>query len=346
MIIDIKETLETSFSIRGEKSEGGKDLVNHTATKSYRAVVKKGADESIRFSEVTEADIACDYRLPIVNKTTWHSDRSKYSMPFAVCRSKDVVRSPTAGNVFNIVCNFDTGPIETEQCLQEAPKNPSDIKPQVSFEVGSYERVIFQDKDGNPCWRLPGTNTPFQNPITETIPTMTLVQTQFEEKLEFQDLLDRSFKVNENEYRGKPAGSWMIGAVRITDQDVTLSNGSIVTWSKVTYPIILSERYYYEPCADATDPVNKIFIGHKQSQPLVDGFKVKDATSGKVVPMIDTNSGNVTTGYIYKDDSPPSYVKGMERTAAPGGDCDRPDYLLFRTQDSIDFDSFLRDENE
>jgi hypothetical protein len=248
--------------------------------------------------------------------------------------------------VFNIVCNFDTGPLETEQCLQEAPKKPSDIPPQVSFEVGSYERVIFQDKEGKPCWRLPGTNTPFQNPITETIPTMTLILTQFEEKLEFQDLLDRSFKVNEAEYREKPAGSWMIGAVRITDQDVTLSDGSIATWSKVTYPILLSERYYYEPCEDVTDPENKIFIGHKQSQPLVDSFKVKDATSGKVVPMIDTNSGNVTTGYIYKEDNPPSYVKGMERTAAPGGDCDRPDYLLFKTQDSIDFDSFLRDENE
>jgi len=347
MNIVIEQTLETSFSIKGEKSEGGKDLVNHTASKGYRAYIRKsGPNDNTSFADISEATIACDYRLPIVNRTTWTSRDSNYSLPFAVCRSKDITRSPTAGNVFDIICTFETGPVETEQCVRQAPQKPEDIEPEVSVEIGSYDRVIYQDKDGQACWRLPGTNTPFQNPVVETIPTLTLIITQFENQLDTDTILERSFKVNSDTYRGKDPGMWMIGAVKVTDQDVTLSDNSVVTWSKVTYPLMLSERYYYEPCVDAQDPeTEKVYYGHKTAQPLVDSFKVENP-GGDIVPMTDPNSGNVTTGYIYGTDSPPSYVAGQERTAAFGGDCDRPDYLLFRTQDETQFTYTVDEDTE
>lgn len=341
MIIEINETLETSFSIKGSKSQGGKDLVNHSATKAYRAVVKKSFSfENIQFSDVTEAHIACDSRLPVVNRTTWYSAQTGLSMPYAVCRSKDVTRDSSNGNIFYITCSFETGPVESEQCQATPPSSPGDLSPEVSIEVGSYERVMYQDKDGEQCWRLPGTNSPFQSPIVETIPTLSLTITQFETYVAFEDILNRSFKTNSATYRTKSAGMWMIGAVKATEQDVTLADNSIATWAKVTYPIILSERYFYEPGV-AASAANRTYYGHKQVQPLVDSFEVHPV-SNDIIPLTDTNSGNVTTGYIYQGDEGGGALAGEQRFVVTGSNDDRPDYMQFRTQDEIDFSTFLQ----
>jgi len=340
MIIEIKETLETSFSIRGTKSAGGKDMVNHSATKGYRAVVKRGPNETVPFDLVTEAHIACDARLPVVNRSTWFSARTGRSMPYAVCRSKDVNRDSNNGHIFYITCNFETGPIETEQCTATPPSSADDLSPEVSIEVGSYERVLFQDKDGKQCWRLPGTNSPFQNPIVETIPTLSLTITQFEPFVTYEQILERSFKVNSATYRTKDPGMWMIGAVKVTEQDVTLANNSVATFAKVTYPIVLSERYFYEPGV-AASLANRTYYGHKQVQPLVDSFEVHPVDED-IIPLTDPNSGNITTGYIYRGDEGGGVLAGEQRFVVAGSNDDRPDYMQFRTQDEIDFTTFLK----
>lgn len=330
MYLDINETLETSFSIKGSKSSGGKDLVNHSATKTFRVEIKKSYSfETIRFGDVTEAHIACDPRLPIVNRTTWYSKLTGLSMPFAVCRTKDISRDSTNGNVFSVTCTFETGAVESEQCQAVPPSDPTDIDPQVSIEVGSYDRVMYNDKVGDQCWKLPS-ESPFQTPVTETIPLLRLTITQFEEYVSIEDLLERSFKTNEAAYRTKDAGLWLIGAVKVSEQDVTLADGSVVTWAKVTYPISLSERFYYRPGVAATD-ANKTIYGHDHVQPLVDTYKL-DQINGDPVPMTAGN-GNVRTGYIT--------TAGTERVPA-NADEERPDYLRFRTQERIDFDTFLQ----
>lgn len=331
MFLEIKETLETSFSIKGSKSEGGKDLVNHTATKNYRVVAKKSFSfENLTFGDVTEAHVACDPRLPVVNRSTWFSARTGLSMPFAVCRSKDVSRESGNGLIFNVSCNFETGPIETEQCQATPPSNGDELLPQVSIEVGSYDRVLYADKVGVQCWKLP-TGSPFQSPVTETIPTLRLTITQFETYVSFEDILDRSFKCNSATYRSKDAGLWLIGAVKATEQDVTLADGSIATLAKVTYPIQLSERFYYPPGVAATE-ANKTIYGHDHVQPLVDTYKLEQAGDNDAVPMTG-DKGNVRTGYIN--------TNGTERVPANPDD-ERPDYMRFRTQDRIDFSTFLK----
>jgi hypothetical protein len=330
MYLDICETLETSFSIKGSKSSAGKSLVNHTAKKTYLAVMRKSFSfEQMQFGDITEGHVACDPRLPVVNRSTWYSSLTGLSMPFAVCTSKDVTRDSKNGNAFTVTCNFETGPIETEQCTAAPPANAGEIQPEVSIEVGSYERVLYADKDGEQCWKLP-TGSPFQSPVTETIPTLRLTITQFETFVTFEEILERSFKTNSATYRSKDAGLWLIGAVKATEQDVTFADGSVNTLAKVTYPIMLSERFFYPPGVDATD-ANKTVYGHDHVQPLVDTYKL-DAAGGDPEPITGDN-GNVTTGYINTD--------GTLREPAAANE-ERPDYLRFRTQDEIDFSTFLQ----
>jgi hypothetical protein len=329
MYLDIKETLETSFSIKGSKSSAGKSLVNHTAKKQFRVEMRRSFSfESLQFGDVTEGHVACDPRLPVVNRSTWYSSLTGLSMPFAVCTSKDVTRDSKNGNIFTVTCNFETGPIETEQCTAAPPANAEEIQPEVSIEIGSYDRVLYSDKNGVQCWKLP-TGSPFQTPVTETIPTLRLTITQFEPFVTYEEILERSFKTNSSTYRTKDAGLWLIGAVKATEQDVTFADGSVNTLAKVTYPIMLSERYFYPPGVDATD-ANKTVYGHDHVHPLVDTYKL-DAAGGDPEPI--TKGGNVTTGYINTD--------GTLREPAAANE-ERPDYLRFRTQDEIDFSTFLQ----
>ena len=86
---------------------------------------------------------------------------------------------------------------------------------------------------------------------------------------------------------------------------------------------------YWPPGVDAT-PANAIIYSHDHVQPLVDTMKVD---GGRLVPITDAGSGNVKAGYI---DS-----AGAERVPA-AANAERPDSVRPRSQDFIDFSTFLQ----
>lgn len=315
------ETRDSGISIRGRIDQQGQRWVNHSADRNYRVVTSAATP-----AHVTDIEVACITELPVVNTTAWYSSTAGVAMPFAVCRSKEVTRSPENAFIFDVSCTFETGEIQAEQCAATPPSALSDITPLVTATVGSYERVLYADKEGNQCWRLPGTETPFASPITETIPTLTLTVEQFEAAVTYDQLLERSFKVNEFTYRNKGPGLWMIGAVKAVEQEVQLASGS-TTAVKVTYPIMLSERFYHPPGVAPND-TNKVIYGHEKVQPLVDTMHVN--AEGKVVPT--EKNGQVISGYINTD--------GTIRSS-DGDNQNRPNYMRFKSQGKVNFNTFL-----
>lgn len=328
IIQELCETRETSFQIQGSINSAGRNVVNHTASKEFRVIIDPTS--IINPSEVDDVEVGCAAGLPVVNRTSWYSSATGNSMPWAICRNKTVERSSENAYVFMVKCDFETGNIESEECAATPPVNLTDITPQVTAQVGSYERVMYNDVNGNQCWQLPYTKTPYSTPVTQIIPTLQLTITQFESAITFEQMLARSFKLNSSDYRSKAAGLWMTGPVQATDQTVQLSGGEVDA-AKVTYNLMLSERYFYPPGVPATAG-NETVYGWSHIQPLLDTMKVNAA--GDVVPA--TTNGTGVPVYINASD-------GKERIpAAIGGDEDRPDYIQHQKQEMIDFNTFLQ----
>ena len=321
-VLWIKETSGSSFSVSGSVSEG-RSTVSQSMTRTFLVLTS-----AFNFDDVSDVEIGCLPSLPVVNRSTWVSPDGQSFMPFAVCRSKSVSRNSSNPFLFEVSCDYETGENDGEQCALEPPTNLTDITPQVTANIGSYDRALYMDKDGTQCWQYEGTETPFGAPVMEKIPTLQLVVEQFEASVTYEQMLERSFKVNSGTYRSKDAGLWLIGAVQAVEQTVQLSGGE-TNAVKVTYPISLSERFFYPPSVDATD-ANKTIYGHETVVPLVDTSKVDGA--GDIVPNL-SQSGKVVSGYINTD--------GTKRDT-PNADDKRPDYLRFRTFDEIDFSSFLQ----
>ena len=326
-LYDICIVDDTGFSVTGN-SNNGITTVDHKAKQTFNVIVDEASVSSAR--EVSVVQIGCLAEVPEVNVTSYYDSVSGVGMPFAVCRNVTVTRNRQNRYLFNVTADYSTGPVEERQCVAAPPTNLTDITPQVSSVIGSYQRVLYTDKNGNQCWRMPFTGTPFDVPVAETIPTLQLNIVQFESAITFDQQMERSFKLNDATYRSKAAGLWMIGAVQAENATVQLAAGP-TTCAKVTYPIILSERFYYPPGVAAT-PANAIVYGHDHIQPLVDTMKIDGA--GKVVPI--EKDGTAVMGYINASD-------GTQRIpAVAGGNEDRPDYLRFRDTDVIDFSSFLQ----
>ena len=324
----------SGFDVEGSIDDGGRKTVTQTAKVNYLALATPTAGEDP--SDISPAAIACYSGLPTVNVSTYYDSANVVVLPSALCMSKRVTRNDDNAWLFEVECEFKTQDLEEEECVIAPPANVTDITPQVRSKINSYERVLYADKDGVQCWQLPGTKTPFQAPITETIPLFQLEIVQYETGITFEQQIERSFKLNSATYRGKAAGLWMIGEVSAVETEVVLAGGP-ATGAKVTYPITLSERFYFPPGVTAT-PANAIVYGHDKVQPLVDTMKIstdspQGPTQPRLVPMSDENTGNVYSGYITSS--------GFEREVVNPDD-DRPDYLRFRTQDPIDFSTFLQ----
>lgn len=321
-LISIRESFGSSFQISGN-TDGGRSRTNHTATRSFVVITS-----ALGFEDVNEVEVGCLPALPVVNRSTWVSPDGSSYMPYAVCRSKSVQRRSDNGLIFDVTCEYETGDVDAEQCVSAPPDDLDDIAPQVTANIGSYDRSMYTDKDGEQCWQYEGTKTPFGSPVMEKIPTLQLVVEQFEASITYEQMLERSFRVNSSTYRSKDAGLWMIGAIKAVEQEVQLSGGP-TTAVKVTYPISLSERFFYPPGVAVSD-ANKTIYGHDTVVPLVDTSFVND--DGDVVPYM-SDSGKVISGYINTD--------GTKREPAADNER-RPDYLRFKTFDPIDFSTFLQ----
>lgn len=136
----------------------------------------------------------------------------------------------------------------------------------------------------------------------------------------------------------------MIGAVKASEVKVRLASG-VVTAAKVTYPITFAANKFKvvvnnEPQGETA---NQIFeYGHLQARPLVDDHYIFDTGSGsgdtrfQLKPIIHPKTKEPTTGYIYEASG-----KVREPSAVGAAD-DRPSYMFFRSQDRIDFSTFLQ----
>ncbi len=339
----------TACQLRDGKSGATRhnaDSLKMTASVSYQVIVDKarvggGAD-------ITPADISTDHirslsDLPAVNVTTY--EYSGLINPYLICISKNVTRDTTNGLKFIVDCGFESpDPIKSERAPQSPPAALTDITPSVASQITSQLRPMWSDKDDKQCWRLPFTGTPFTNPIVETVPVLTIIVTQYEASINFSTMLDRSYKLNSATYRNQVKDSWMIGAVKASEVKVKLAGGE-VTAAKVTYPITFAANEFKvvvdnEPQGETANQVFK--YGHLQARPLVDDHYIFDTGSGsgntrfQLKPIVHPKTKEPTTGYIYQ-------ATGLRREpSAVGASDDRPSYMFFRSQDRINFSTFLQ----
>ena len=340
----------TACQLRDGKSGATRhnaDSLKMTASVSYQVIVNKarvggGAD-------ITPADISTDHirslsDLPAVNVTTY--EYSGLINPYLVCISKNVTRDTTNGLKFIVECGFESpDPIKSERAPQSPPAALTDITPSVASQIASQLRPIWSDKDNKQCWRLP-TGTPFTNPIVETVPVLTIIVTQYEASIDFATMLARSYKLNSAAYRNQVQDSWMIGAVKASEVKVKLAAGE-VTAAKVTYPITFAANKFKvvvnnEPQGETA---NQIFeYGHLQARPLVDDHYLVPGDTGPgtywdralLKPFVSPNTNEPSTCYIKEEDG------DVRVPSAVGAADDRPSYMFFRSQDRIDFSTFLQ----
>lgn len=355
---------ETSESSSGATREGD-DAVTQVATTSYLIIVKPHLKGDVN-TPVTPDEVPTELvrnmpELPFVNENTYYY--GGIANPYLICSGKTITRSEDNRLTFNCVVSWASQkPDSTEKGGGGGapPANLTDIAPTVSAKITPQKIPMWVDKDGNQCWRLPGTGTPFRQPVVETIPVLTLTITQYEASIDYQTMMDRSYKLNSEEYRSKPANSWMIGAVNATEVKVQLASGQ-QTVAKVTYTLMLSEATFNPVIADepaGAEVGTPYFYGHLQSKPLVDDHAILPFdTSTRLGPIYkwaadgSAKTDDITTGYIYAgtggrtagEQRVPTGENQPYSPAYPDADRgdDKPSYLFFRSQDSIPF-TFLQ----
>jgi len=365
LVYTVCETSDSTSSA----SRQGDDAVTQSAQTAYQIIVEPiGADTvtAINPSQVPTELVRNMPELPQVNGNTYYY--GGISNPYLICSGKQIARDSANRLKFTCTVSWESQSNDSTEKGGEGGTPPaaiSNIAPTVSAKITPQQIPMWQDKDGKQCWRLPGTGTPFTTPVVETIPVLTLTVTQYEASMDYQTMMDRSYKLNSDTYRSKPALSWMTGPVNATEVVVQLAGGP-ATVAKVTYTLMLSEATFNPVIND--EPLGEVvgtpyFYGHLQTKALVDDhailpfdtatklgpiFKWGTETPGLPTPSI---SDDITTGYIYAGTG--AQTAGEQRVptgenqpyptaypAAQRGE-DKPSYMFFRSQDQISF-SFLQ----
>ena len=162
--------------------------------------------------------------------------------------------------------------------------------------------------------------------MLERVPTLGIKITQYEAIITYQQMLDRKNKVNSATYRTKAAGMWEITEVDATEVDVELAGGT-TSAALVTYTVMLSPRQYFDRDSGVSGEFvdagwrvpmaridNVVFDGTNKFDPfMLDGSKVPS------LAMV------TDTGALLDDG-----ISGV------------PQYDLYKTQDEIDFTTFLQ----
>ena len=357
---DVCETAVSS----SQASRQDDDVVNQTATTSYRVIVEPVQSDNVTPVDPTEVPtelIRNCPELPAVNASTYYY--GGISNPYLICSSKSVDRAVDNRLVFNVTIQWQSQKPSSSEKGGEGgspPANLTDIAPTVSAVIGKKEVPMWQDKNDQQCWRIPGTGTPFTQPVVETVPTLTLTITQYESSITFEQMLERSYKLNSDTYRSKPALSWMTGPVKASTVKVQLASGE-VTAAKVTYTVSLSDATF-DPVIDdeplGEDVGTPYFYGWQQARPLIDDHALLPSdTTTRLGPIHkwdssgNAKSDDITTGYIYSgtggrtagEQRVPTGENQPYSPAYPDADrgADKPSYMFFQSQDAIPF-TFLQ----
>ena len=270
----------------------------------------------------SEYDVLTASGIPIVNRSVYY--RNGQIIPFVICRGKSATPNKSLRSLWTVTATYksqDANQDESANDPQDPPVALTDISPSEEPFLGMIERPLWVDKDGIDI-KLPSGHV-YPEPVLERVPTLGVKITQYESSITYQQMLDRKNKVNSATYRTKAAGMWEITEVDATEVDVELAGGT-TSAALVTYTVMLSPRQYYDRNGSAfvdagwRVPVaridNVVFDGANKFDPfMLDGSKVPS------LAMV-TN-----TGALLGDG-----ITGV------------PEYDLYKTQDEIDFTTFLQ----
>ncbi len=311
----------SSYNVSGTRTE--RDFrTSATITQSYRVYIP---DLQVP-SDLTDPQIGCLPELPSVNVTPYVNSNTGYTNPFAIARGKRVTRNTSNSRMWEVTVDFSYSELIGEECEAAPPVAVFDIPPVWTFEQGSYEQVAYEDIYGDQCYKLP-TDTHFENPFMKKMATTVITITQFEE---YQDdfeiqAIARSFVTNGDEWYGYAIGRAMTGAVQFTEQFV-LTQAGYVKAMKVVYRVAIA------PALGLIDGDGNIeYQYHKSVQPLIDLWYI-DAEGNKVESVSEGESAEPISVLLDGDGN-----KLNDQTA-------RPRYLLHEIQDTMDYDTFLRDK--
>ena len=339
LTFDICQLRASSYSASANNSKGHKSCTITIQT-SYLVKVTDPADSGFNGSKVTDLHVAFAYGIPVVNLHTFYDQITGVGMPLAVCSDKKVKRLEGNAATFQVDVTYKTEPMQGNGPTQEKPSAsqttpsppptaPTDIDPQVSRSVVGREIVLNSAPaygSNNQALGVLSTRIipsdgdiikdEFNQPVTRTKANLQLTVTQFEEDFSDQDLLDRCYRVNEEEYRGFPAKSAMITNINSVPQIVQTDTGE-EEWSRVTYTILIDD-YTVE------NQAGPLFIGHAAGLPLISHYH---------------NQGGELNEFWKDEESGLGGVGLIDVTGAPLLDqSGAPDYIRFDTVDEIPFD--------
>ena len=360
--------------------QGGQRKTKVTAKTKYIVVVKeKSGGPSLTASDLNPLLIVNAAGIPKVGRSCYVF--GGLISPFLLCSSKQIERDSENPFVFHVSVDWESiefgaaggnagasadQTTSPEEAMEPEPLEEfeeDNIATVVSFTTSSQEYVSYDSKflDGSgsrQSWKLP-TGTPFQEPIVNKVPLITLSITQFEDEITLKDLEERSYSVNKEEWNGRSAYHWMIAEIqaeevelqRYTDPADPSQGLTTVTKWRVTYTVHLAPDHQIE-CVVAGEPYipgRNLNVGDVYNpgwgvlRPLVDTFYKKEDTPPTgppgpdyLVPNADPETGYVEACYIYEEN-------GRKRTptSTDGTGDDRPSYMGFMPWREIDFNDFF-----
>lgn len=316
----IKRKKMATYSVTQARNQqmtfaGSEDHVKITWHADYFVDVTLGVGESI--SDINAYDILTAPGIPIVNRTVYEVD-NKF-IPFVLCRNKSCRPHQDRYTRWTVSAQFESSiknnSGEGDNTPISKPTALFDVSPRVVPVLGETQKVLYEDKSEEPldCARTPANNW-WNDPVIERIPTLALQITQYESYVSYEDLLKRSLKVNQSNYRGGEPGSWLIQSIQPTEVEVPLVSGTVKA-AQVTYTVAYSPHEY----------------GWKESRALIDSQYLEDPADKTSVKLFKNKEPGVRTiGFI-------TNLGG--RLADQTGS---PEYIEYKKYDEIEFDDFLQ----
>ncbi|QDV86913.1 hypothetical protein [Planctomycetes bacterium TBK1r] len=293
---------------------GKGDSVSITWTTEYRVAVEASGGDSL--ADVDPYNVITASGLPTVNSSIYYFGGQV--IPFVICRNKTATMDPKHLGEWKVKCSYKTftgNQTEAENAPMAPPAAITNLGTAEQPSLGEIEKVLYEDKTPTTPQKvtLPS-GAWFAEPVMERIPVLTIKLTQYESSITYQQMLDRKFKVNDDTYRTKAAGTWLIEDVEASTVSVQLSGGA-TTAALVTYTLVHS-------------PLDE---GWKKSLALIDN-KVNTGTAMAPVwePYVDDSKPPIRSLVFVDDDG---IKKGSQVS---------PDYRDFIVYDETDFSAFLQ----